>query len=160
MTENNTSGAFVWEEPLASDVWGIEKSFGEYTPEEEEFKAWREGVAVLDGFCQVADGLGHEPLILALVDAKVRAEEELERARDRAERPEGVEVSEREDERLTALLNRDDALSNALATIENHPCPSKRAQLQMLEVLGELKREASEAFLRYRREIGLPEPGE
>ena len=70
----------------------IDKSFGEYTPEE-ELKAWREAVRVLDGFCQVADALNHEPLILALVDAKVRAEEELARAQDRAERPEGLQVS-------------------------------------------------------------------
>jgi hypothetical protein len=85
-------------EDLHSDVWGIGKSdFTEYTPEE-ELKAWREAVKVLDGFCQVADGLNHEPLILALVDAKVRAEEELERATDRAERPEGIQLSEREDE--------------------------------------------------------------
>ena len=144
-------------EDLHSDVWGIGKSdFTEYTPEE-ELKEWREAVKVLDGFCQVADGLNHSPLILALVDAKVRAEEELERARDRAERPEGVEVSPREDARLKAMLNRVDALSNALTTIEDHPCPSKRAQLQMLEVLGELRREAVEAFDRYKLEIGLSE---
>jgi hypothetical protein len=142
-------------EDLHSDVWGIGKSdFTEYAPEE-ELKEWREAVAVLQGFCQVADALQSNPLILALVDAKVRAEEELERARDRAERPEGVEVSPREDERLGAMLARSDALGNALATIEDHPCPSKRAQQQMLEVLGELQREASEAFERYRREVGL-----
>jgi hypothetical protein len=64
-----------------------------------------------------------------------------------------VKVSPREDERLKAMLDRVDALSNALATIENHPCPSKRAQLQMLEVLGELRREANEAFERYKLEI-------
>jgi hypothetical protein len=144
-------------EDLHSDVWGVGKSdFTEYTPEE-EFKEWREAVRALDGFCQVADGLNHSPLILALVDAKVRAEEELERARDRAERPEGLQLSEREDERLGAMLARSDALNNALATIEDHPCPSTRAQQQMLEVLGELQREASEAFERYKLEIGLPE---
>jgi hypothetical protein len=80
-----------------------------------------------------------------------------ERARDRAERPEGLQLSEREDERLGAMLARSDALNNALATIEDHPCPSTRAQQQMLEVLGELQREASEAFERYKLEIGLPE---
>jgi hypothetical protein len=117
MQENNST-KWVWEEPLASDVWGIEKSFGEYTPEE-EFKAWREDVAVLEGFCQVADGLNHEPLILALVDAKVRAEEELERLRDRVERLEGVQLSEREDERLLGLMRRSDALSNACAAMED-----------------------------------------
>jgi hypothetical protein len=144
-------------EDLHSDVCGIAKSdFRVYTPEE-AVKAWREADKVLDGFCQVADGLSHAPLILALVDAKVRAEEELERARDRSERPEGVDVSPREDERLKAMLERLDALGNTLVTIEDHPCPSKRAQLQMLEVLGELKREADEAFDRYKLEIGLPE---
>jgi hypothetical protein len=91
------------------------------------------------------------------VDAKVRAEEELERARDRAERHEGVEASPREDERLKAMLGRLDALGNALVNIEDYPCPSKRTQLQMLEVLGELKREAGKAFYRYKLEIGLPE---
>ena len=40
MQENNNN-KWVWEEPLASDLWAIGKSFGEYTPEE-EFKAWRE----------------------------------------------------------------------------------------------------------------------
>jgi hypothetical protein len=118
MQENNST-KWVWEEPLASDVWGIEKSFGEYTPEEEFKAAWRDAVAVLEGFCQVADGLNHEPLILALVDAKVRAEEELERLRDRVERLEGVQLSEREDERLLGLMRRSDALSNACAAMED-----------------------------------------
>ena len=147
-------------EDLHSDVWGIGKSdFTEYTPEE-ELKEWREAVKVLEGFCQVADALQSNPLILATVDAKVRAEKELARAQDRVERPEGVEVSEREDERLSALLARSDGLNYALATIEDHPCPSKRAQQQMLEVLKEMQREASEAFERYRREVGLPDAGE
>jgi hypothetical protein len=155
MTENNT--AFVWEEPLASDVWGIEKSFGEYTPEE-ELKAWREAVKVLEGFCQVADGLNHEPLILALVDAKVRAEEELERATDRAERSgaEGVQLSEREDERLLALMRRSDALGTACTALEDWGVNPKDIA-DVLEILTEMKTEAHEAFLRYRREIGLPE---
>jgi hypothetical protein len=157
MQENNST-KWVWEEPLASDVWGIEKSFGEYTPEE-EFKAWREDVAVLEGFCQVADGLNHEPLILALVDAKVRAEEELERARDRAERlaKPGVQLSEREDERLMTLMRRADALSNACAAMEDWGSePETRARCY-LEVIAAMRVEAHEAFLRYRREIGLPE---
>ena len=50
-------------EDLHSDVWagGASKSdFTEYTPEE-ELKLWREAVKVLDGFCQVADGLNHVP---------------------------------------------------------------------------------------------------
>jgi hypothetical protein len=144
-------------EDLHSDVWGIGKSdFTEYTPEE-EFKEWREAVKVLDGFCQVADGLNHSPLILALVDAKVRAEEELERARDRAERPEGVKVSAREDERLMALMRRADVLSNACAAMEDWSGDTPEYLARYLGVLIEMRTEAHEAFLRYRREIGLPE---
>jgi hypothetical protein len=144
-------------EDLHSDVWGIGKSdFTEYTPEE-ELKGWREAVKVLDGFCQVADGLLHAPLILALVDAKVRAEEELERARDRAERPEGVRVSPREDERLMALMRRADALANACAAMEDWSSGSPEYLARYLGVLTEMRTEAHEAFLRYRREIGLPE---
>jgi hypothetical protein len=141
-------------EDLHSDVWGIGKSdFTEYTPEE-ELKAWREAVKVLDGFCQVADGLNHEPLILALVDAKVRAEEELERATDRAERPEGVQLSEREDERLTALMRRSDALSNACAAVEDWSAnPEDIADV--LEILTKLRAEASHNFEVYRREVGI-----
>jgi pterin-4a-carbinolamine dehydratase len=138
-------------EDLHSDVWGIGKSdFTEYTPEE-ELKEWREAVKVLDGFCQVADGLNHSPLILALVDAKVRAEEELERAR------EGVQLSPREDERLMDLMRRTDALSNACAAMEDWSSDSPTYLERYLEVLKEMHREASEAFLRYRREVGLPE---
>jgi hypothetical protein len=155
MQENNST-KWVWEEPLASDVWGIEKSFGEYTPEE-EFKAWREDVAVLEGFCQVADGLNHEPLILALVDAKVRAEEELERLRDRVERLEGVQLSEREDERLLGLMRRSDALSNACAAMEDWSDTSPEYLARYLPVLTEMRTQAHEAYLRYRREVGLPE---
>ena|SRR5829696_9898028 len=154
MTEpNNTE---VWGEVgTPTDLWIIGKFFGEYTPEE-ELELWREAVDVLDGFCQVADGLNHEPLILALVDAKVRAEEELERATDRAERPEGVQLSEREDERLMTLMRRSDALSNACAAVEDWSAnPEDIADV--LEILTEMKTEAHEAFLRYRREIGLPE---
>jgi hypothetical protein len=144
-------------EDLHSDVWGIGKSdFTEYAPEE-ELKLWREAVKVLDGFCQVVDGLNHSPLILALVDAKARAEEELERARDRAERPEGVQLSEREDERLMALMRRTDALANACAAMEDWGSDSPTYLARYLEALKEMHAEASEAFLRYRREIGLPE---
>jgi hypothetical protein len=143
-------------EDLHSDVWGIGKGdFTEYAPEE-ELKLWREAVKVLDGFCQVADGLRHSPLILALVDAKVRAEEELARAQDRVERPEGVQLSEREDERLMDLMRRSDALGTACTALEDWGVDPKDIA-DVLEILTEMKTEAHEAFLRYRREIGLPE---
>jgi hypothetical protein len=143
-------------EELHHDLWGISKSITPMSPED-TLEAWRKTVEVLEALCPLADALGLEPLLLAFTDATDWADEELARARDRVERPEGVKISSREDERLGAMLARSDALNNALATIEDHPCPSTRAQQQMLEVLGELQREASEAFERYRREVGLPE---
>jgi hypothetical protein len=91
------------------------------------------------------------------VDAKVRAEEELERARDRAERPEGVEVSEREQERLEAMWVRSNALSNAIGVRERHDNPEREGYAGEMAVLEEMRREADEALVRYRREIGLPE---
>jgi hypothetical protein len=144
-------------EDLHSDVWGIGKSdFSGYTPEE-ELKLWREAVRALDGFCQVADGLNHNALILATVDAKVRAEEELERTRDRAERPEGVELTESEQERILALMHRADALSNACAAMEDWTSSSPEFLARYLPILNEMRTEAHDAYLRYRREIGLPE---
>jgi hypothetical protein len=152
MTENNIE---VWA-PLASDLWGIEKSFGEYTPAEEQ-KVWREAVRVLDGFCQVADGLNHEPLILALVDAKVRAEEELRRAQDRAERSEadGADLHPRERERLEDMLMRSNALSNAIAVRVNHDNPERYGYAEEMAVLEEMRRETDQALERYKAEAGL-----
>ena len=142
-------------EDLHSDVWGIGKSFGEYTPEE-ELQLWREAVKILDGFCQVADGLNHEPLILSLVDAKVRAEEELERAQDRAERPEGVQLTAREEERLLGLMRRSDAVGSACAAVEDWNADPEAIK-DLLEVLNPMRAEASHNFEVYRRETGLPE---
>jgi hypothetical protein len=159
MTENNTQNTDVWAVPgSASDLWGIHKDFGTYTPEE-ELRAWREAVKVLDGFCTVADGLNHEPLILALVDCKVRADEEYERAYDRANRPEGAELHPREEERLKALMRRCDALSNAYHTLLEEDWVYRTHQEETLAALKEMLDEANEAFRSYRREVGLPEPG-
>jgi hypothetical protein len=114
-------------------------------------------VRVLESFCQVADGLNSEPLILAFVDAKVRAEEEYERAYGRAHRPEGAELHPREEKRLKGLLRRCDVLSNAYRFIVDHAPEENLARAEMLEHVGELKREAEEAFERYKLEVGLPE---
>jgi hypothetical protein len=142
-------------EVLHSDVWGIGKSdFTEYAPEE-ELKEWREAVKVLDGFCQAADGLNHSPLILALVDAKVRAEEELERATDRLQRPEGEELHPRERERLDAMLMRSNALSNAIAVRVNHDNAERLGYAEEMAILEEMRREADEALERYKLEIGF-----
>jgi hypothetical protein len=89
-----------------------------------------------------------------------RAEEELERARDRLDRPEGAELHRREEERLTALLRRSDGLDNAFWTVfEDMTRKSEQTRAEILEVLTELRQEAGEAFDRYRREVGLPGPG-
>jgi hypothetical protein len=91
------------------------------------------------------------------MDAKVRAEEELARTQDRAERPEGVQLSEREDERLMALMRRADALANACDAMEHCSSDSPEYLARYIGVLTEMRTEAHEAFLRYRREVGLPE---
>jgi hypothetical protein len=75
-------------------------------------------------------------------------------------RPEGAELHPREEERLTALLHRCDALNNAYWTVfEERGRNNEETRAEILEVLGELKEEAGEAFDRYRREVGLPKPG-
>jgi hypothetical protein len=53
------------------------------------------------------------------VDAKVRADEEYERAYDRANRPKGAGVGPRENERLLAMMRCCDALANAYQTVLN-----------------------------------------
>lgn len=149
MTENMTTWRDDEETILDSDIWTIAKCFGEYTPEEEH-QAWREAVRVLEGFCQVADGLNHEPLILALVDAKCRAEGELERARERTRREAG-ELTEYEQDTLTRLLDRADAFSNAWALYSQE----RPHQEKTVEILNEMRLDADEQFNRYKREIGL-----
>src|SRR5918994_2682110 len=110
MTEpNNTE---VWGAVgTPTDLWSVGKALAFAGPEEAR-DGWSAAVDALEGLCIMAERLGQEPLLLALVDAKGRAEEELARSTDAAERPEGVEVSESEDRRLKALLRRSDALGN------------------------------------------------
>ena len=156
MTENNNTE--VWGEAgTPTDLWSVSKSLTFADPDE-AVEAWRKTVRTLEGLCQVADALTLEPLQLALVDALARSGEELERALDHEERSgaEGVQLSEREDERLITLMRRSDALSNACAAVEDWSAnPEDIADV--LEILTKMRVEAHEAFLRYRREIGLPE---
>jgi hypothetical protein len=152
MTENNNTE--VWGEVgTPTDLWSVSKSLTFADPDEAA-QAWRKTVRTLEGMCQVADALMLEPLLLAMVDAKIRAEEELERAQDRAERPEGVQLSEREDERLTALMRRSDALSSACAAVEDWNA-DPQAIKDLLEVLNPMRAEASHNFEVYRREVGI-----
>jgi hypothetical protein len=154
MTENNNTE--VWGEiGTPTDLWSVSKSLTFADPDEAA-QAWRKTVRTLEGLCQVADALMLEPLQLALVDALARSGEELERAQDRAERPEGVQLSEREDERLLALMRRADALANACTAMEDWDSEPEFLA-RYLSVIAEMRVEAHGAFLRYRREIGLPE---
>ena len=153
MTENNNT---VWEEEqiLASDVWAVAKSLTAMSGED-ELEAWRKTVKVLDNLCGMADGLVLDPLILALTDAKVRAEEELARARDRLSRPEGEKVHPRERERFEELIRRCDALDAAYWTVVEEDWHNVEKNVSVLAALQEMRGEAHEAFERYRHEVGL-----
>ena len=154
MTEN---GTWTEEHVLASDLWAIGKSMAPMTPEE-EVEAWRTTTRVLDSLCGMADGLMLEPLILALADALGRAREELARAEDRVTRPEGAELGERERERLMGLLRRSDAFNNALGAVEAEEDVKEKIRAECAEVLEGERREAHERLVRYRAEVGIPDP--
>jgi hypothetical protein len=154
MTENNNTE--VWGEiGTPTDLWSVSKSLTFADPDEAA-QAWRKTVRTLEGLCQVADALMLEPLQLALVDALARSGEELERALDHEERSgaEGVQLSEREDERLTALMRRSDALSCACVAVEDWNA-DPQAIKDLLEILNPMRAEASRNFEVYRREVGI-----
>jgi hypothetical protein len=153
MEPNNTE---VWGEAgTPTDLWSVGKALTFADPDE-AVEAWRKTVRTLEGLCQVADALMLEPLQLALVDALARSGEELERALDHEERPEGVELTARDEERLLGLMRRSAALSAACVAVEDWSAdPQDRANV--LEVLTQMRSEASRNFEVYRREVGLPE---
>jgi hypothetical protein len=140
-----------------TDLWRAGKALTFADPDEAA-QAWRKTVRTLEGLCQVADALMLEPLQLALVDALARSGEELERALDHEERPEGVQLTARQDERLKALMRRSDALTSASVAVEEWRS-SPAAKERTLEVLREMRDEASRNFEVYGREVGLPKPG-
>jgi len=150
MTEN------AWiEEGLASDVWGIGKYLEVVSPVE-DVRRWKVAVSILEKLGYIAEDSLNDPLLLALTDALLRAEEELARAQDRLERPEGAEVHPRERERIMAMIRRCDALGTATWIVEEATIPNTAAKAATVSQLEELGREASEAFRRYRLECGLP----
>jgi hypothetical protein len=154
MTEPNNNEVWV-ESGTPTDLWSVGKALTFADPDEAA-QAWRKTVRTLEGLCQVADALMLEPLQLALVDALARSGEELERALDHEERPEGVQLTQKEDERLTALMRRSDALNAAYVAVEDWSAnPEDIADV--LEILNPMRDEASRNFEVYRREIGLPE---
>jgi hypothetical protein len=157
MTEpNNTE---VWGEVgLPTDLWRASKSLSPMSPGEAA-AAWAKTVDALDGMCLLAERLNLEPLLLAVVDAKIRAEEELGRASDALHRPEGADLSEGEERRLLALMRRSDALSSACVAVEDWSV-TPAAKDATLEVLREMRDEASRNFEVYGHELGLPKLGE
>ena len=112
---------------------------------------------MLHDFGKLAETLRNDALLLALTDAKDRAEEELERAQDRLSRPEGETLHPREHERLEAMLRRSDALGNAYWKIFAEDWPAAENKAAILDTLKEMREEADEAFDRYRAECGIPE---
>lgn len=157
MTENNTEERSLgWGEVgTPTDLWRAGKSLSAMSPEETS-SAWARTVDALEGMCMLAERLMLEPLLLALVGAKIRAEEECERAADALHRPEGALVSEGEDKRLKALTRRSDALNTACVAVEDWSADPK-VMADVLEILREMRSEAHRDFMVYRREVGLPE---
>jgi hypothetical protein len=148
----------AWNEEgiLASDVWRVEKSI-EPMSDEEQLAAWRQAVAVLGRLGGLAETLRNDPLLLALTDAMVRAEEELTRAENRLARPEGAELHPCEHERLKGLLRRADTLGYAHTALCGEEWENGELKEQALEIVDKMREEATEHFERYRFEVGIPD---
>ena len=111
---------------------------------------------MIHDFGKLAETLHNDPLLLAMTDAKDRAEEELERARDKVNRPEDAKLHSREWERLQEMWRRSNAISNAwvlLATKDNEERVDHAEDLAILEAMRD---EVNEALYRYRAECGIP----
>jgi hypothetical protein len=142
---------------LASDVWAIPKSLEPMSAQEER-AAWRKTVKVLGNLCGMSDALMLDPLILALTDALMRSKEELARAEDRLTRPEGAELHPCEHGRLKGLLRRSDALGYAHTALCSEEWENTEIKEQALEIVDNMRKEATEHFERYRFEVGIPGP--
>jgi hypothetical protein len=151
MTEN---GTWTEEYILESDVWCVEKSLTPLSDEEQRDK-WEQAVAVLGDLGPLAETLRNDPLILAVTDAMVRAQEERARAEDRLARPEGAELHPREEERLRGMLRRSDALGFAHTAVSREKWANADIKASALEILEGLLREANEQFARYKQELGI-----
>jgi DNA repair photolyase len=149
----------TWNEEgiLASDVWAIPKSLEPMSAEEER-AAWRKTVKVLDNLCGLSDTLMLDPLILALTDALMRSKEELARAEDRLARPQGAELHPCEHERLKSLLRRADTLGYVHTALCGEEWDNAEFKEEVLEIVENMRKEATEHFERYRFEVGIPDP--
>lgn len=125
---------------------------------EEERAAWRKTVKVLDNLCSLSDTLMLDPLILALTDALMRSKEELARAEDRLARPQGAELHPCEHERLKDLLRRADMLGYAHTALYDQEWENTEIKEEALEIVDNMRKEATEHFQCYRSEVGIPDP--
>ena len=63
-----------------------------------------------------------------------------------------------EEETLLALLRRADALGAAYMAVELEEWGYPEAKAEMLETLEDMRAEAQEWFVSYRRALGIPDP--
>ena len=153
MTKTNS---VLGEEFRASDVWTYYGRYLSTQSDEEQAAQWVQAAKVLNDLGTLGETLHNEGLIVALADAEERAKEELARVEDRLSRPEGEKLYPREAERLTAMMTRCDALTNAYSIVEAASIENVQMKASMLEVLEEMRGEAREQFKRYRVECGIP----
>jgi hypothetical protein len=67
---------------------------------------------------------------------------------------ERMQLTPHEDARLLALMRRSDALGTASAALEDWDV-DRQAIADVLEILAEMRTEAHEGYLNYRRELGI-----
>ena len=63
-----------------------------------------------------------------------------------------------EEETLRGLLRRADALTTACVVVERDEWGYPETKAEMLDVLEEMRAEAYEWFVSYRRAFGIPDP--
>jgi hypothetical protein len=152
MMQNSNHSSWVEEVTLASDLWSREK-YMPPKPVREELREWGRACAILGDLLDLAETLQNERLELALSDAFGRASEEFERLQDRAERlsvGDADDLLPREQERLRVMLRRSDALSMARTLMEE-----AGGKAEEVDILKSMSQEASEAFDRYKAEVGI-----
>jgi hypothetical protein len=71
---------------------------------------------------------------------------------------EEISITRTEEETLRALLRRADALNTAYMAVELEEWGYPEAKAEMLETLEEMRAEAHEWFVSYRRAFGIPDP--
>ena len=110
MTDGNVSGEGFQKEFRASDVWTYYGRYLSDRSDETQPCGVGQAVSILNNLGTLGEALDNSGLIVAFADAEARAKEELERVRDRMNRPESGDLHPREEERLTAMMNRRHAL--------------------------------------------------